>query len=179
MADLFLLALEREELVAVGYRESLIARRLDAMALPCDVRDVFSQALIWVWKDEEMHAIYIRGAILKLGGTLLRLRAFLRQAEGAVAGWAASVRQHAAWSHAPLSRALATGATWIGMLTGRVPAPVRRHLDHCSFRDFCRFNVDAERTAYLCWDRLVELAREVPGVSPELLEDFIRIRRDE
>ena len=179
MADLFLLALEREELVAVGYRESLMARRLDAMALPEDVRELFSRALIWVWKDEEMHAIYIRGAILKLGGLPFRVRAFLRQTQGAVAGWAGSVRQHAAWSQAPVSRALATGATWLGMLLGRVPRAVRRHLDRSSFRDFCRFNVDAEKTAWLCWDRLAALAGECPGISPELIEDFGRIRRDE
>src|SRR2546430_10415229 len=31
-------------------------------------------ALLWVWKDEEMHTIYIRGAIFKLGNWFLRDR---------------------------------------------------------------------------------------------------------
>jgi hypothetical protein len=62
MLDLFLLALEREEIVAIGYRESAIARRLAAMSVPGDVREVVHHALIWAWKDEEMHAIYIQAA---------------------------------------------------------------------------------------------------------------------
>ena len=51
---LFLLALEREELVSVGYRESLIERRLASMPIPDDVREVIRHALVWIWKDEEM-----------------------------------------------------------------------------------------------------------------------------
>ena len=63
MLHLFLLALEREEreeIVAVGYRESAIARRLAAMPIPDDVRELVRHGLIWAWKDEEMHAIYGR-----------------------------------------------------------------------------------------------------------------------
>jgi hypothetical protein len=31
--------------------------------IPQDVRTLIHHALVWAWKDEEMHAIYIRGAI--------------------------------------------------------------------------------------------------------------------
>jgi hypothetical protein len=67
MIRLFLLALEREEIVSVGYREELIAARLDTMAISEKEREIVRHALLWIWKDEEMHAIYIRGAIFKVG----------------------------------------------------------------------------------------------------------------
>ena len=87
LVRLFLLALEREEIVSIAYRESVMTTRLMEMPLPAGARDLIRHALLWAWKDEAMHAIYIRGAILKLGRPLLRLRAFLKQAAGAVAGW--------------------------------------------------------------------------------------------
>src|SRR5262245_66269970 len=80
LVRLFLLALEREEIVSVAYRESLMTARLVTMPLPDGARDLIRHALLWAWKDEEMHTIYIRGAILRLGRPLLRLRAFLKQA---------------------------------------------------------------------------------------------------
>ena len=179
MVRLFLLALEREEIVSVGYRETLIARRLKAMPLSDEERDIIRHALLWAWKDEEMHAIYIRGAILKIGSPLLRSRAFMRQMAGAVAGWSSSVRQHVRWSDAPLARSLATLATWTGYVMGQVPKDVGQHLRYRSFRDFCLFNVDAEKTAWLCWKRLIELAVDQFDQPPALVNDFHRILVDE
>src|SRR3954467_13903822 len=99
-----------------------------------------------------MHAIYLRGAILRLGSRSLRARAYLRQVAGAIAGWASSVQPHARWRQAPSARApaaLAVGALGggAGTLTGQGPQDVRKHLRYGPFRDFCRFNVDAELTA--------------------------------
>src|SRR5215204_2631823 len=74
---LFLLALEREEIVSVGYREELIAARLNSMPISDQEREIVRHALLWIWKDEEMHAIYIRGAIFKVGALSLRVRALL------------------------------------------------------------------------------------------------------
>ncbi len=179
MIRLFLLALEREEIVSVGYREELIASRLKVMPISQKEREIIRHALLWTWKDEEMHAIYIRGAIFKIGSFSLRVQAILRQMAGAVGGWSSSVRQHVRWSDAPLSRALATLITWTGLLTGKVPRDVRKHLRYSSFRDFCLFNVDAEKTAWLCWKRLIELTSEQPFLLPALIDDFRRILADE
>src|SRR5262249_41976159 len=118
MIALFLLALEREEIVSIAYRESLMAARLRAMPLPEEVRELVRHALIWAGKDEEMPAIYIRGAILKLGNRFLRLQAFLRQAAGSVGGWATSVRQHVLWRDGPLSRTFAAAVAGAGILLG-------------------------------------------------------------
>jgi hypothetical protein len=179
MIHLFLLALEREELVSLAYREAAIVRRLADMPLSPEVRDLIHHALIWVWKDEEMHSIYIRGAILKIGSLSLKVTAFLRQFAGAIGGWSSSVQQHARWGQAPLSRTLAAVNTWVGSLLGKVPRDVKQHLRYGPFRDFCLFNIDAEDTARVCWQRLVELASSQPGVSPHLVEDFRHIRDDE
>ena len=67
MIRLLLLALEREEIVAVGYREEMIAHRLETMPISPQLRELIQHALTWAWKDEEMHAIYLRGAILQIG----------------------------------------------------------------------------------------------------------------
>ena len=179
LVRLFLLALEREEIVSIAYRESVMTTRLMEMPLPAGARDLLRHALLWAWKDEAMHAIYIRGAILKLGRPLLRLRAFLKQAAGAVAGWSASAQQHVRWAHAPLSRSLAAVTVAAGVLTGQVPRDVRQYLRYGPFRDFALFNIDAEKTAWLCWSRIADLAGTQPDLSPALIDDFRRVRDDE
>jgi uncharacterized protein (DUF362 family) len=176
---LLLLALEREELVTIAYREALIMHRLQQMPISGEVRELIRHSLIWAWKDEEMHAVYLRGALLKLGNPLLRARTYLQQVVGAVAGWSSSVRQHVRWTEAPLSYALATASTWAGLIVGQVPRDVRRYLKYCPFRDFCLFNEEAERTAALCYQRLLELADAVSDLPSTVAEDYRRIRDDE
>jgi uncharacterized protein (DUF362 family) len=179
LTRLFLLALEREEIVSVAYREAAIAERLARMPIEEEARTLIRHALLWAWKDEEMHAIYIRGAILRTGGPLLRGTAYARQMAGAVGGWAASVSQHARWRDAPLSRFAANAVVWGGMVAGQVPSAVRRALAYGPFRSFCAYNVDAEKTAARCWQRIVELASKDPAFTPAILRDFVRIAADE
>ena len=176
---LFLLALEREEIVSVSYRESLMERRLASMPIPDDVREVIRHALVWIWKDEEMHTIYIRGAILKIGGFRLRMQAFLTQAAGGLGGWASSVMQHSCWSRAPLSRLIASTITFLGRVVGKVPKDVRQFLQFGPFRNFCEFNIDAEKTAAACWRRIADLAESQPDFDAKLCRDFRRVAEDE
>ena len=179
LLGLCLMALEREELVTVGYREELMTKRLASMPLSEPVRELISHALIWAWRDEEMHTIYIRGALLKLGSTLLRVKTFGQQFGGMLGGWAGSVRQHVPWGNAPVARAAATAVTWLGALSGKVPEDVRKYLNYGPFRDFCEFNVDAEKTASLCYERMIALARQTPELGRELADDFVRVCEDE
>jgi uncharacterized protein (DUF362 family) len=179
LIQLFLLALEREELVSIGYRESLMQQRIAAMPIANDVKELLRHALVWIWKDEEMHTIYIRGAILKLGGWKLRAQAFLTQAAGGIGGWAGSVMQHSRWRRAPFSRLIATLVTSIGGLVGKVPKDVKQHLQVGPFRNFCTFNVDAELTAAVCWYRITELAESQPDLDRQLARDFKRVAEDE
>src|SRR5947207_1367452 len=83
MRQLLLLAMEREELVSVGYREGIFARRLSSMPVTDELRDLVSHALVWTWRDEEMHAVYLRGALLRVGSPSLCARAYVHQALGA------------------------------------------------------------------------------------------------
>jgi uncharacterized protein (DUF362 family) len=176
---LCLLALEREQLVATAYREQLIAARLEHMPIADDVRTLVKHALLWVWKDEEMHTIYIRGALLRVGRLFLRWMATVQQLAGALGGWAGSVRQHVRWREAPFARLCATVVSWFGVLAGKIPSAVRRSLRWQSFREFALFNVDAERTAAACWRRLVELGEQQSDLPPHLLDEFRRMWADE
>jgi len=179
MMRLFLLALEREQIVSVAYSEDVLNRRLESLLVPEEAREIFRSALVWAWRDEAMHAIYVRGALMKQRNLALQLRAFIQQTEGAVGGWAASVRQHLKWRDAPISSLLASALTWTGYLTGKVPKSVREYLDYGSFRDFCVYNVDAERTASLCFKRLGDLARLGGEFQSATIEDLDHIRDDE
>ena len=67
----------------------------------CPARTLLRYALLWVWKDEEMHTVYIRGALLRVGRFILRMSAMVKQFAGALGGWASSVRQHVRWRDAP------------------------------------------------------------------------------
>ena len=179
LIELFLMALEREELVSIGYRDSLMRQRIAALPLPDDVKDVLRHALVWIWKDEEMHTIYIRGAILKIGSWWLRVRAISAQCAGGIGGWAGSVLQHSQWRLAPVSRLIATLVTAIGGMVGKVPRDVRLHLQYGPFRNFCEFNIDAEQTAAFCWYRIAELAASRPDLDRQLARDFRRVAEDE
>lgn len=179
LIQLCLLALEREEIVSVSYREEHIAARLAKMPLPDAIRRTIQHALMWAWKDEEMHAIYIRGAIFRLGSRRLRATAFAKQLAGAVGGWSSAVIHHLRWREAPVSRTLASALTALGSLTGQVPQDVKKFLNYGPFRDFCLFNVDAERTAAECWRRMSVLAGQMPELATGVREDFCRVQQDE
>ena len=104
----------------------------------------------------------------------LKARAYLRQVAGAVGGWSSSLRQHVHGAEPPQARFLATMIVGMGGLTGQVPRDVRQHLRHGPFRDFCLFNVDAELTARRRYERMLELAPEVPELSSNLVDDLRR-----
>ncbi len=74
---------------------------------------------------------------------------------------------------------MATAFVGAGVITGQVPRDVRQYLRYGPFRDFALFNVDAEKTAWLCWKRIVELAAAQPDLPPSLVHDFERVREDE
>lgn len=155
-----LLGLEREQLVAIAYREATLRARLEDLRVDDAARDAIRHAMRWVWKEEEMHATFVRGAILRGGTWLARTRAFVTQAMGAVAGWSSAVLHHVRWRDAPISRLAAHAITFGGWLGGRVPRSVTRSLRHLSFREYCRFSLAAEATAALCWHRVGALLRE-------------------
>lgn len=176
---LLLLALEREQLVTVAYRNELMRHRLHELGLDPDLEDAFAQALAWAWKDEEMHAIYTRGLLLKWGSFPLRLRALCQQAAGTIAGWSSSVQHHVRWSQAPLSRLVSAAVVSVGALVGKVPRGIRNDLRFLGFREFCHLQIDAERTAARCWKRLSALAADLPRLDASTRDEIERMWKDE
>ncbi len=173
-----LMGLEREQIVATGYRGGIIREKLDAMPIPEEVREVLRHALIWVWKDEEMHAVFLRGLLLRNGSLATRARALAAQISGAVGGWSASTLHHRRFAEAPLLVSAASALTRVGALAGKVPEEVAEALDFRGFRHYCLFNLDAELTAARCFDRMVEIAR-ASDADPELIEELAGMARDE
>ncbi len=171
---LWLLALEREQVVSIAYRESAIADRIARMPLAEEMRDLLRHAMVWVWKDEEMHTAYIRGVVLHRGDPVLRTVAYGEQIVGAVSGWAAAVEQHTQFRDAPVSVALASVLALGGRVTGKLTKALRGALEYGPFRRFCALNIELERSAELCWARLVDLAE-----GDVQREEFAQVRDDE
>lgn len=160
IVQFLLIALEREEIVSMAYRSSQIARRLSEMPISEDLRNLIGHAIIWIWKDEEMHAVYVRGALQRTGGFWLRWQAHLQQVGGALAGWATSVLHHTRWYRAPVSHGLGKLIVLSGALAGKVPTTVGKSLRYIPFRDFCSLNADLERASWMSWDQIAQLAEQ-------------------
>jgi Domain of unknown function (DUF362) len=178
LLEIAFLSLEREQLVSVTYHDDLLRRRLATLPLDAETQALFRHALAFTWKDEEMHAVFVRGLLWRRGRAWLRVRANWHFVAGLLAGWATFVQQHVRWREAPFSRLFSTLTLWGGLITGTAPPSVRQHLRFHSFRDFCSFNIDAERTATLAWDRLAALGRRL-GLEARTVALFERIREDE
>lgn len=163
---LLLLGLERERIVAVGYHEDVLAARLAATRLPPEVRDALARALCRVWKDEEMHARYLHGLLLRQRALGTRLRASLQSASGTVGGWVTSVGQLSRWRDAPLAHAAAEAVKIAGALSGRVPPEARDGLGYQTLHSYARFNVDAELSAVAGYDRVLELLGRATAGGP-------------
>jgi len=158
---IYLMGLEREQIVAVAYHQDTLRGRLEALSVDDETRSTIRHAMRWVWREEEMHTTYVRGVLLRIGDPILRARAFLLQGMGAVGGWATSVLHHVRWREAPVSRLWAHLVIAGGWIAGRVPRSITRDLRQLSFAEFCRFSLNAERTAALCWHRTAALFLEL------------------
>jgi len=178
LEHLLLLALEREELVSVAYRDARLEAGIHQLPIPDATKEIVRSALIWIWKDEEMHTTYVRSALAQSARRMSRWRIVIVQCAGAIGGWSSSVLHHNTFRSAPLSRIAAKLILVAGSLAGKVPAGVVSGLKNPSFRNFCDFNIEAEMTAQLCWKRITELAREVHA-DPERIEAYEQISKDE
>lgn len=178
MRALHLLGVEREQIVAVSYREDVLRERIRDLPVDDEVRSLVRHAMRWVWKEEQMHTVFVRGALLRHGSWWLRLVTFVQQLNGAIAGWSTAVLHHVKWHKAPISRFWAHVFTFIGFVIGKVPRPVLRELREVSFRDYCRFSIAAEQTAAMCWERVAELGREA-GDDLREVAPYEQMARDE
>ncbi len=162
---LYLLALEREQLVTVHYSGDVLHGRVDALVAPADLRRLVHHALHWAARDEDMHTLYARGVLFRSGERGLAVRAILQQLGGLVAGWSSAVSQHAGFAQAPVARTLSMLVSYAGLLAGKVPKSARSTLGHQSFCGFARFNEEAEETAAMCWERMAALTQVLPPLA--------------
>jgi hypothetical protein len=87
---LLLLALEREQIVAVAYREEAVAGRVAALEVGAAARALIRQTLMWIWKDEQLHFEFMRGLLLESGSAASSLVVYGRQVQGMLSGWTSS-----------------------------------------------------------------------------------------
>jgi uncharacterized protein (DUF362 family) len=175
---LFLLALEREALAAVGYGGEGIHERIDRLDTDAETRAVVAHALRWASRDEGTHAVLARGLLARTGRLSVAIRVLAAKLGGLVAGWAAAVVQHTSWRKAPLSQLAARAVVLLGRLGGKVPETAAAALAPQSFSSFCRFQVGAEKTAVISWQYIAELLAREPAEG-ELARVAARIAADE
>jgi uncharacterized protein (DUF362 family) len=171
---LLLLALEREQIVAVAYREEAVAGRVAALDIGDDARDLVRQTLIWTWKDEQLHAEYLRGELLRTPGMFSTAVVYGRQLQGALSGWTSATSNLRDSRTTPFRAGAAGILVAAAGLTRQIPPALRRELHYLTFHRYCQLNVALEASAELAYRRLVELSTD-----PVEQQTIDRIREDE
>ncbi|HEY2693752.1 MAG TPA: hypothetical protein VGJ50_35320, partial [Streptosporangiaceae bacterium] len=171
---LLLLALEREQIVAVAYREEAVAGRVAELDVDDDVRALIRQTLMWIWKDEQLHSEFMRGLLLESGGLGSSLVVYGRQVQGALSGWTSSTATNREARLAPFRTGAASALVAVAGALHRMPPELARELRYQTFRRYCALNVALEASAEYAYRRLVEVAS-----SEEERAAFERVRGDE
>src|SRR5262245_34360526 len=142
-----LVAVQRERVAAVGYDTVKLGDRLASAPLPDDARRLIQRAITQIWIDENQHARYVLGVLLRQRELLVQLGAHAEDLEGGVGGWLTAVLQHTTWSEAPILRLTAVVLGAAARLANRIPPSVEGALVHAPLRDWCAFSADAEQSA--------------------------------
>jgi Domain of unknown function (DUF362) len=171
---LLLLALEREQIVAVAYREEAVAGRVAGLDVGAAARALIRQTLMWIWKDEQLHFEFMRGLLLESGGLTSSLVVYGRAVQGTLSGWTSATATGRQARAAPLRTGAAGALIAVAGATHRMPPELARELRYQTFRRYCALNVALEASAEFAYRRLVEVAR-----SPAERVAFDRIRADE
>jgi uncharacterized protein (DUF362 family) len=173
-SKLLLLALEREQIVAVAYREEAVAGRVAELDVGDQARALIRQTLVWIWKDEQLHAELTRGLLLEAGGLASALVVYGRQVQGALSGWTSSTATNRMARSAPVRTGAAGALVAAAKVARRMPPALAAELRYQTFHKYCALNVALEASAEYAYRRLVEVAR-----SEEERVAFDRIRADE
>lgn len=156
---LMMLALEREQIVAVAYREEAVAGRVAELDVDENVRALVRQTLVWVWKDEQLHAEYLRGELLASGRLASHAVVYARQLQGTLSGWTSSTANHRDPRTAPFRSGAAGVLVAFAGVTRQAPPALLRELHFQTFRRYCELNVGLEGSAALAYRRFAQLAR--------------------
>ena len=96
----------------MAYREEAVAGRVAELDVGDHTRALIRQTLVWIWKDEQLHAEFTRGLLLEAGGLASSLVVYGRQVQGALSGWTSSTATNRMVRSAPLR----TGAAGVPYL---------------------------------------------------------------
>jgi uncharacterized protein (DUF362 family) len=168
-----LVALEREQVAAVAYSDDMIADRIAALPVADGGRELIRRVVLWVHRDEALHAQYIRGLLLRSRQASPWGFVLARQLVGSVGGWASAVSHRSHSDAFGLRSSAALSMLAAGRIVGHVPAVLLRALREPGFRSLCALNVALERSAIVSYERLL------PLVAAEQREVFERILDDE
>ncbi len=181
-----LVAVQRERVAAVGYDTERLGERLARSPLPERARRALSRAVGQIWLDENMHARYVLGVLLRQRDLTTQLGARMESAEGGVGGWMTAVEQHTTFREAPGDHLVAALVEAAGRLSGRIPEAARASLVNVPLREWCLFSLDAEESAIVSFRHMRSLAEEVSALDASTLvlpegfaHEIARMERDE
>ena len=89
-----LLSLEREQVAAIAYSEDLLIHRLTELDVSPEIAELLRRVILWVQRDEELHAQYLRGLLVRTQTSIPTAFVFMRQLFGGVSGWVSAMRHH-------------------------------------------------------------------------------------
>lgn len=154
---LLLLALEREQIVAVSYRPEVIAEQVAHLDVGDDLRRLVTRAMAWVQRDEALHVEWVRGRLRRERRPEPVAVLLVHQAAGLVGAWVSTTRTHPRAGRRAAD--VIAGSMVLGArLTRRISPALAGTLRRGDVERYCWSNVALERTAEQCWRRLTELA---------------------
>jgi hypothetical protein len=112
---------------------------------------------VWIWKDEQMHAEYLRGELLRRGGLGSAAVVYGHQIQGAISGWTSATSNHRRLRTAPFRAGAASVLISVAGVLGRIPSALQGELRFQTFRRYCELNIALESSAELAYRRLIEL----------------------
>jgi len=164
-------ALQREAMVTKLYNVDVIARRLGETPAGT-VSDVFRKAIGNLWIHEETHTRYLHALkrSAAVSGSLVEI--VRGRLEGQIT------------DSATRGGLLGRLGIALGIATGMAP-DFLKELGAMSLRDFCFFCAELEQTAYLGYERVVQLikasrdAGQIDDYALSIREDILRILSEE
>ncbi len=169
----FTYALEREQVVDIAYSEDAIADLIRSLDVDEVTRRIVERALLWLQRDEALHAQYIRGCLLRSRRPLSWAPIIATQVVGMVGGWCSAVSPGHDTEAFGLRQLTAQAALRAGALAGQIPNELVAAFRLSGFRAFCEISLVLESAAIDAYDAML------PILDDDEQETFLRIRADE
>ncbi len=168
-------ALEREQVVDFVYSESATADLIGALDVDEPTRDVVRRAILWLQRDEALHAQYLRGRLLRSRRPRAWAPVFATQAVGLIGGWCSSVSPRHTDDAFGLRRLAARSVLWAGSMLGQLPSELFEALRRPGFEAFCDTNLLLEESAIMAYERLLRIVEgDEHALFTRVLNDEIR-----